>query len=80
MASSLICVLTRFRQGQVTVMANVESMLHQVKVKPVDTDLLRFLWWPDSDVSQELQEYRMEVVWCHLLAKLFVMFEKMCRG
>ncbi len=61
MTSSLIGVLTRFRQEQVAVMADVESMFHQVKVPPEDADLLRFLWWPDSDLSQELQEYRMEV-------------------
>lgn len=61
MTSSLIGVLTRFRQEQVAVMADVESMFHQVKVPPEDADLLRFLWWPDGDVSQELQEYRMEV-------------------
>lgn len=42
-------------------MADVESMFHQVKVPPEDADLLRFLWWPDGDVSKELQEYRMEV-------------------
>lgn len=61
MTSSLVGVLTRFRQEQVAVMADVESMFHQVKVPPEDADLLRFLWWPDGDVSQELQEYRMEV-------------------
>ena len=61
MTSSLVDVLTRFRQEQVAVMADVESMFHQVKVPPEDADLLRFLWWPDGDVSQELQEYRMEV-------------------
>lgn len=61
MTSSLIGVLTRFREEQVALMADVESMFHQVKVPPEDADLLRFLWWPDGDVSQELQEYRMEV-------------------
>ncbi|KAM3875257.1 uncharacterized protein ACN63O_000311 [Diretmus argenteus] len=61
MTSSLVGVLTRFRQEQVAVMADVESMFHQVKVPPEDVDLLRFLWWPDGDVSQESQEYRMEV-------------------
>lgn len=61
MTSSLIGVLTRFRQEPVALMADVESMFHQVKVPPEDADLLRFLWWSDSDVSQRLQEYRMEV-------------------
>ncbi|KAL0177328.1 hypothetical protein M9458_026222, partial [Cirrhinus mrigala] len=61
MTSSLIGVLTRFRQEPVAIMADVESMFHQVKVPPEDADLLRFLWWLDGDVSQGLQEYRMEV-------------------
>ncbi|KAJ8416516.1 hypothetical protein AAFF_G00358040 [Aldrovandia affinis] len=61
LTSSLIGVLTRFRQERVAVMADVESMFHQVKVPPEDADLLRFLWWPEGDISQELQEYRMEV-------------------
>lgn len=61
MTSSLIGVLTRFRQDHVAIMEDIESMFHQVKVPPEDADLLRFLWWPDGDVSQELQEYRMEV-------------------
>lgn len=61
MTSSLIGVLTRFRQEPIAVMADVESMFHQVKVPPEDADLLRFLWWPDGDISKELQEYRMEV-------------------
>ncbi|KAL7874304.1 hypothetical protein SRHO_G00052740 [Serrasalmus rhombeus] len=61
MTSSLVGVLTRFRQEPFAVMADVESMFHQVKVPPEDADLLRFLWWPDGDISKELQEYRMEV-------------------
>ncbi|XP_054869314.1 uncharacterized protein LOC129349591 [Amphiprion ocellaris] len=61
LTSSLIGVLTRFRLEQVAVMADVESMFHQVQVPPEDADLLRFLWWPEGDVSQELQEYRMQV-------------------
>ncbi|XP_060753769.1 uncharacterized protein LOC132864368 [Neoarius graeffei] len=61
MTSSLVGVLTRFRQEPITVMADVEAMFHQVKVPSEDADLLRFLWWPDGDISKELQEYRMEV-------------------
>lgn len=61
MTSSLVGVLTRFRQEPIAVMADVESMFHQVKVPPEDADLLRFLWWPDGNISKELHEYRMEV-------------------
>lgn len=34
------------------------SMFHQVQVSPVDAAFLRFLWWPNGDTMQDLQEYR----------------------
>lgn len=42
-------------------MADVEAMYHQVRVPIEDSNLLRFLWWPDGDLSQLLEEYRMRV-------------------
>ena len=44
LTSSLVVVLTRFRQETVAIMANVEAMFHQVRVNREDTDLFRFLW------------------------------------
>ncbi|XP_068760402.1 uncharacterized protein [Montipora capricornis] len=35
-------------------------MFHQVKVDPLDSDALRFLWWPNDDISAQPIEYRME--------------------
>ncbi|KAL4005475.1 hypothetical protein ACER0C_005188 [Sarotherodon galilaeus] len=61
LTSTLIGVLTRFRQEPVAVMADVEAMFHQVKVPPEDTDLLRFLWWPNEDLNQALVAYKMVV-------------------
>ncbi|KAL4008773.1 hypothetical protein ACER0C_002625 [Sarotherodon galilaeus] len=61
LTSTLIGVLTRFRQEPVAVMADVEAMFHQVKVPPEDTDLLRFLWWPNGDLKQALVVYKMVV-------------------
>jgi hypothetical protein len=55
----LVGVLTRFRMESVGVVADIESMFHQVYVDPRDRDVLRFLWWPDGDLSTELAEYRM---------------------
>jgi hypothetical protein len=34
-------------------------MFHQVIVDPRDCDVLRFLWWPDGDLTKQLVEYRM---------------------
>lgn len=42
-------------------MADIESMYHQVKVPDEDSDLLRFLWWPEGDLTQNIAEYRMTV-------------------
>ena len=36
-------------------------MYHQATVPDEDTDLLRFLWWPQGDLSQPPGEYKMLV-------------------
>ncbi|XP_078487767.1 uncharacterized protein LOC144745766 [Ciona intestinalis] len=46
--NSLVGVLLRFRQEPVALVAGVEVMFHQVKVKSEDTDYLRFI---ESHVS-----------------------------
>ncbi|GAA6094046.1 uncharacterized protein LOC117805176 [Tachysurus ichikawai] len=61
LTSSLIGVVTRFRKEQVVIMADIEAMFHQVRVPKDDADLLRFLWWPDGDLTQNMVEYRMVV-------------------
>ena len=42
-------------------MADVKAMFYQVKVPEKDADLLRFLWWPDGNLSEEMEEFRMTV-------------------
>jgi len=61
LTNSIVGVLTRFRQEQVALAADVEAMFHQVRVSPDDYDAFRFLWWPDNDLDQEPVDYRMEV-------------------
>jgi hypothetical protein len=60
LASKLIGVLLRFRQGCIAFTADIESMFHQVRVNPADYDVLRFLWYEDNE-SNEPTEFRMEV-------------------
>lgn len=36
-------------------------MFHQVLADPKDFNALRFLWWPDNDLSKQPVEYRMKV-------------------
>ena len=42
--TSLIIILSRFRLGKYTVIADIEQMFHQLKVRESDQDGLRFLW------------------------------------
>ena len=52
----LIGVLTRFRQGSVAFMADIEAMFHQVRVPLKECDVLRFLWWPNGAPSANPEE------------------------
>ena len=59
--NSLVGVLLRFRQESVALMADIESMFHQVRVHPKDVDALRFLWFPHGDLSKDPEESQMLV-------------------
>ena len=57
--NSLVGILIRFRQYAVALIADIEAMFHQVRVRPEDCDVLRFLWWDDE--FQKPVEYKMLV-------------------
>ncbi|XP_066935299.1 uncharacterized protein [Clytia hemisphaerica] len=59
LTNQLIGVLLRFRQYPVAVMADIESMFYQVRVPEEFHDNLRFIWWPDGDLSKEPVDYQM---------------------
>jgi len=50
-ANKVVGVLLRFRKKPVALMADVEAMYQQLKVHPDDVDALRFLWYPDCDLT-----------------------------
>lgn len=58
--NNLAGILMRFRQEEVTLIADIEKMFHQVRVPPEDCDALRFLWWPE-DLNHEPEEYQTQV-------------------
>lgn len=61
LTNTLIGVLTRFREEPIAMMADIESMFYQVRVPSEDADFLRFLWWPNGNLDQDEEEYRMRV-------------------
>ena len=61
MTNQLIGVLTRFRQGPVAVMADIEIMFHQVCVEEGCHDYLRFVGWPDCDITKEPVDFQIVV-------------------
>ena len=61
LTNGLVGVLCRFRLEEVAIVADIKSMFHQFFVNKDDRDLLRFLWWPNGDTRQPVNEYRMKV-------------------
>ena len=60
LTNNLVGVLCRFRRYPYAIICDVEKMFHQFIVRE-DRDYLRFLWWPNGDVTKEPKEYRMKV-------------------
>lgn len=61
LTSSLVGVLMRFRLEQVAIMVEIKAMFHQVKVAEKHRDYLRFLWWPQGNLEQGLENHHMTV-------------------
>ena len=59
LTNQLLGVLTRFRQHTIATMADIESMLYQVRVLENQRRYLQFLWWEDGDSRNVVQEYEM---------------------
>ena len=61
MMNKLVGILTRFREHKVGLMGDIEQMFHQVGVSKKHRDVLRFLWWPEGDVTRPPEVFRMTV-------------------
>ena len=59
--NSLVGILNRFRQEAVAFSCDIKAMYHQVKVHPDDINSLKFLWWPDNDLSKDPVDHQMLV-------------------
>ena len=61
LTNRLYGILMRWRKENVAIMADIESMYYQMNVPPEERDFLRYLWWPNGDLSQDPATYRMRV-------------------
>ena len=61
LGSSLVGVLTRFRQHQVAVSGDIKAMFHCVRTLECDRCMLRFLW-KDLDPPAEIEELEWNVL------------------
>ena len=59
LANLQIGVFLRFREEEVPFTADIECMFYQVWIPPEQRCYVRFLWWPDGDLSAEACEYEM---------------------
>ena len=61
LTNNLLGVLLRFRQGNITLIGDLEKMFYQVKVPKDQVDFLRLWWFPDGDIEKTPDEYRLTV-------------------
>lgn len=59
--NKLLGVLLRFRREQVAINTDVEQMFYCFRVREDHWDYLRFLWFKDNDLSNQVTEFRMKV-------------------
>ena len=61
LANDLVATLLRFRQEQIVLVGDIESMFHRIRVRKEDCNALRFLWWPDGDLEKTPTAHQMLV-------------------
>ena len=52
-------VLTRFQQGEVAFMADIESMYYQVMVSEYQQSFIKFLWWENHNIEEKPSDFAM---------------------
>ena len=59
LTNRIVGVLSRFREEQIALVGDIESMFYQVRVPEEQQDMLRFVWWPEGNLDAEPEDYRM---------------------
>lgn len=55
--NNFVGVLIWFRKEPIAVIADTEAIFHKDFVSPTDSDVLRFLWWPNNDLRKKQQDH-----------------------
>ena len=55
----IVGVLTRFRQAEVTFMADIESMFYQVRVPEYQQSFVKFLWRENRNIEEKPSDFAM---------------------
>ena len=59
LTNQLVGVLLQFREEQVAASGDTEAVFHQVKTPEDHRKFLRFLWWKNSNPTQEILDHEM---------------------
>ena len=59
--NSLVGVLLRFRRAPIVIIADIEEMFLQVRLAKEDQEWMRFLWWRDGDMRNQVETFKMLV-------------------
>ena len=59
LTNNLLGVLLRFREKPIVLVADIECMFYAVRTQTRDRDFMRFLWWPEGDVTKTPEVFRM---------------------
>ena len=61
LTNQIISILLKFRENVVPIMDDKEAMFHQVFTGDQRRNLLTFLWWKNGDISEQHQDYHINL-------------------
>ena len=54
MLNNLVGILLRFRRKKIVLSADIKDFFYQIRVNPIDRPAIRFLWWTDETMQEEM--------------------------
>lgn len=59
LTNQIVGVLSMFREEQIALIGDIESMFYQMRVPVEQQDMLRFIWRPEGNLDAEPEDYVM---------------------